>query len=194
MFLKLLYDFIKLHVFFQFAGLKTTGKSLVFLIFSVCVGWFLSPSACPLVWVLGDRPCRVSPGPSHSRRAWLLQSPILPFEVTVVGRSSCPEAHSWVPKYRPGVVLRVAKLQSLLLVFSKMYMVGPHLRAPHWAFLGRRWATRGESPAGGWNQQLLTQGIHAENLLVQNKTYQVSKERKPIETVKQNQHKRCLEG
>lgn len=84
--------------------------------------------AFPLVWVLGDSLRGVSPG--HGRRACLLQSPILPFEVTVVSRPSCPEAPSWVPRYGPEVVLGVPGPQSLLLDFSEVtwLVLTPDLR------------------------------------------------------------------
>lgn len=55
----------------------------------------------------------------------MLQSPILPFEVTVVSRPSCPEVPPWIPRYGPRVVLGVAGPQSLLLDFSEVTRLVP---------------------------------------------------------------------
>lgn len=61
----------------------------------------------------------------HGRRACLLQSPILPFEVTVVRRPSYPKVPPCFPRCGPRVVLGMAWPQGFLLDFFEVTWLVP---------------------------------------------------------------------
>lgn len=154
---------------------QTMDRSLDFLMFLNMGGRLFSPPSLSPDLGAG-RWARVGPGPSQSRRAWLLWSLIFPSEVTVTwgnwanqdGRSSCPRAHCWVPKCRPGIAY--ATLQ-VWLGLKVSYWTSPNRTwsalTPdlHLGLSGGQEGQQGENPASEWSKWLLTHETHIQNLL-----------------------------